>query len=102
MSEHITLKCDDDLDVSFTGEELASVSSWKEGSQRWTELDLYRTAGGTLICHEIGASKVEGERTRFAVHTADSEPDLIEQVGTGWLAKELYRAAGIKAVNTIN
>lgn len=94
----ITLTRDDDRDVRFSGDEIASVSSWEHSgprNQRWTNLSLYRTASGKLVCDEVGKSLWRGEHDRNQVHIADTEGQLIESVGTGWLAKDLYDEAGI-------
>lgn len=101
----IELFRDDGPDVRFQGEKTASASSFEHDGPRnirWTELALYRTAGGKWVCHEIGCTKWDGERTRRALHIADSEAALIEMVGHGWLAKELYEDAGIDAAVTID
>jgi len=96
--ETIELSRDHGPDVRFQGEEKASASSYHfEGPRniRWTELNLYSTAGGKFVCSEVGRTRWAGERDRYAVHIADSAAGLIEQVGHGWLAKELYETAGI-------
>uniref|UniRef100_UPI0035689111 hypothetical protein n=1 Tax=Halomonas sp. TaxID=1486246 RepID=UPI0035689111 len=54
--ETIELNRDDGPDVRFTGEEIASASSYNyQGPRniRWTELALHRTAGGKWVCHEV-------------------------------------------------
>lgn len=102
--ETITLTRDDGPDARFTGEKIASASSHHyDGtrSARWTELDLYRTAKGTLICHEIGKTLWVGETTRYSVHIADDSESLVDQVGHGRLAKELYDEAGIDHAQVI-
>ena len=101
--ETIELSRDHGPDVRFQGEEIASASSYHfEGPRniRWTELVLYRTAGGKFVCSEVGRTRWVGERTRYAAHIADSVAGLIDLVGHGWVAKDLYAAADIDA--TIN
>lgn len=96
--ETIELARDNGPDVRFQGEQIASASSWHyEGPRntRWTELTLYRTSGGKLVCHEVGRTLWQGERDRRAVHVADTEAEIIDAVGFGRLAKELYDEAGI-------
>lgn len=41
-------------DVRFTGEKIAHATTQTHlrDQIRWTELDLYRSKGGKLICHE--------------------------------------------------
>ena len=96
--ETIELSRDDGPDVSFQGEQIASASSYNHQGPRnirWTELVLYRTAGGKFVCAEVGQTIWGGERTRRGVHIADSAAGLIESLSYGWLAKELYEKAGI-------
>ena len=104
MEKH-TLARDGARDIRFTGELIAEVSSHHyEGPRntRWTELRLFRTAAGTLVCHEIGRTIWQGETDRYQVHKADTEADLIDLVGTGSLAKDLYDSAGIECVDEID
>lgn len=96
--ETIELARDSGPDVRFQGEQIASASSWHYEGQRntrWTELTLYRTSGGKLVCHEVGRTLWQGERDRRAIHITDTEAELIDAVGYGRLAKELYDEAGI-------
>lgn len=102
--ETITLIRDNDRDVRFAGEEVARESSHDINGPRnirWTELVLYRTAGGKWVCHEIGHTRWQGETTRHRVHIAEDDDGLIDSLGTGWLAKDLYEAAGIDATTNI-
>jgi len=71
METHI-IQRDNDKNLRFTGELIASKSSSgdKQSSDssgktgRWTELNIYRTAGGNYICEQIGHSKWVGEHER--------------------------------------
>jgi hypothetical protein len=97
-TETITVERDNDADLRFEGEQIVSVSSHHfEGPQniRWTELSLYRTKGGRLVCSETGCTRWQGERTRHSAHVVDNEAALVGVLGYGWLAKDLYVAAGI-------
>lgn len=101
----ITLTRDDARDVRFSGEEIASVSSRDPVSgprnTRWTELTLYRTASGRLVCSEVGRTQWQGEHDRHRVYIADDGADLVGELGTGWLAKELYDEAGIECIEDV-
>ena len=44
--------------LQFTGEKLASSSSWRRGSTRWIEFELYRTESGSYILSRVGVSTV--------------------------------------------
>lgn len=91
-----TVKRDRDLDIEFTGEVIAGVSSYAN-SDRWTELVLYKTPSGKFICQIIGRSRIEGEYDRFAGTIVDNERSVIEYFGLTWLSKELFEVAGIDA-----
>lgn len=101
----ITLDRDNGPDVRFTGEQVAYVSSRRTsgpGDIRWTELALYRTASGKWVCQEKGLSRMEGESIRYTVYVADTDQELIDQVGTGSLAKYLYAEANIECIEDID
>lgn len=97
--ETFTLKRDNEPDIRFTGEEVATADSYDPvggpRNTRWTELTLYRTTGGKWVCHEVGITRWEGERTRYKAHICETDQELCEALGYGWLAKELYDEAGI-------
>ena len=44
--------------LQFSGKLLASSSSWRQGSYRWIEFELYKTDNGTYILSRIGVSLV--------------------------------------------
>jgi hypothetical protein len=44
--------------LQFSGEKLGSSSSWREGSFRWIEFELYRTVGGQYVLSRVGVSLV--------------------------------------------
>ena len=44
--------------LQFKGKELAKSSSWRRGSTRWIEFELYRTESGSYILSRIGVSLV--------------------------------------------
>lgn len=94
----IELQRDRDRNVRFTGEKSAQVSSYQPtGSRqsRWVELTLYRTNKSQFVCQQIGVSLWKDEYDRYTVFVADDAKSLVDQVGTGWLAKKLYDEAGI-------
>ena len=101
--ELITLINDNAPDIRFNGELVASVMSSSDSSSsnysgsvgRWMELDLYRTAGGKFVCQSIGGTRWDGEQDRCKAKVCESEADVIEFFGHGWLAKDLYEEAGI-------
>lgn len=44
--------------LNFEGELLAHISSRRPHAPRWTEMSLYRTAGGTFVFEKIGRSRL--------------------------------------------
>ena len=99
-----TLKIDNAPNVRFTGELVASTTSSDDqaiGSNysgqkgRWTELALYKTKGGKLICHQVGRTRWQGERDRFSGKVCETLAEVKEFFGHRWLAKELYAKASI-------
>lgn len=44
--------------LKFEGVQLGSSSSWRVGSDRWIEFDLYRTENGSYILSRVGVSLV--------------------------------------------
>lgn len=89
-----TLEIDNAPSIRFTGELVASVENDNK-SGRWTELALYKTKGGTFVCHQAGCSLWQGERDRFSGIVCDTLEEVKEFFGHRWLAKKLYAEAGI-------
>jgi len=105
--ERITLKRDNDRDLTFTGDLVAEASSARamrgdKSTGRWTELQLYRTAGGKMVGATIGRTQWQGEVDRFAAAVCDDDAAVIEFFGHGWLAKDLYSEAGIDDVEEVD
>lgn len=92
-----------DRDIRFVGELIAEVSSsannasgdYSGSTGRWSELRLYRSRGGKLICEQIGHTQWQGEHTRYSGAVCSTDAEVIAFFGLGWLAKELYDEAGI-------
>lgn len=57
--------------ITFDGDLLAKASSERPQPRRWTDLALYRTAGGTYILEKVGSSRV--------THVRDC-PDVVEDL----------------------
>lgn len=100
-----TLANDDDKDVSFYGELVASVSNKDPSgprSSRWTELELYRTQAGTLICHRICNTRWAGESSSYETEVVADEKEVIAFFGLRNLAKELYSDAEIDCTRRVD
>lgn len=44
--------------LQFNGKHLASSSSWRRGSTRWIEFELYKTESGSYVLSRVGISLV--------------------------------------------
>lgn len=101
--ETITVQRDNDADLRFTGEELASASSKStyNDNGRWTVLKLFKTASGKFICQSIGRTQHQGESDRYSATVATDDAGIIAFFGHGRVAKELYSEAGIDDVKEI-
>ena len=49
---------DDARTLQFNGEKLGQSSSWRKGSDRWIEFELYKTEAGTFVLARIGVSLI--------------------------------------------
>lgn len=110
MVKEFNLPLDDAPDLVFSGELLARVTSSPEPRAdnfsrhlgRWIELALYRTAGGTFVCHEVRCSKRSGERDRHPrAGNAATERAVVAFFKHTALAKRLYAAAGIATARAL-
>ena len=110
LNQHIVI-VNNDLDIKFTGEVMATATSSANNSSgsahsgsvgRWTELQLYKTQSGKYICESIGRTQWQGERDIFNGAICTTVDEVIAFFGTGWLAKELYDSAKIDASVTVD
>lgn len=68
--------------LQFNGNLLAKSSSWRRGSTRWIEFELYRTENGSYVLSRIGVSVVFHSSTcplvrKYGLHEIDSQ-DLVD------------------------
>lgn len=104
--EKITVERDDDRNITFTGELIASASSsddramgssYSGSTGRWQVLKLYKSKSGKFIAQRINRTRWQGERDTYEAAVCSSNDEIIEFFGSGWLAKELFDEAGIDA-----
>jgi hypothetical protein len=97
-----TLKIDNEPNIRFTGELIASASSsdnramgnsYSGQTGLWTELKLYKTLSGKYVCQQIGRTRWEGDYDRYNGKICETIDEAKEYFGHGWLAKELYSKA---------
>jgi hypothetical protein len=104
--EKFTLEIDNAPKLRFTGELIAEAASsddkasgsYSGQSGRWTELALYKTAGGKFVCHRIDNTCWQGESTHFIGKVCETPEEVKQFFGHEWLAKRLYEEAGIDDV----
>jgi len=85
-------------DLNFHGQKLGSVSSFRDGYTRWTELAIYKTSNGEHVGQVIGVSTVAGETNRYTSKRGDLDQvmGLFKKSGElTWLAKELVKEADL-------
>ena len=103
-NDDYTLANDGKQDISFSGESIASANSKAPSgprSSRWTELELFRTEAGALICHRISQSQWQGEGSTYETEIVANEEEVVSFFGLGNLAKELYSEAGIDCAKRV-
>lgn len=71
---------DGDRTITFNGELLAAVSSRTEEKDRWIELRLFLTEGGTYVLYGVGCTRVPGEVERPWVQLADEPEGIIDRL----------------------
>lgn len=69
--------------LQFNGNLLAKSSSWRRGSTRWIEFELYRTENGSYVLSRVGVSVVFHSSTcplvrKYGLHEIDSQ-DLVDE-----------------------
>ena len=109
MSEQLTLECDGRPNIRFTGEKIAGTansadrghSDFSGSTGRWTTLRLYRTEGGSYVCHRIGHTLWQGEHETNDAEVCTDLDGVFAFFGYGSLAKDLYAEAGIEAVQSV-
>jgi hypothetical protein len=71
--------------IAFEGRHLGKVSSRRPDSPRWTELQLFRTSGGSYVLEKLGMSimlhvpgcpRILGEIPRFQDAYPGEDPDV--------------------------
>ena len=96
-------------DLKFKGVHIASAASSSNNASsaysgspgRWTTLGLYRTRGGKYVSVRVSHTVWSGETDRHEARVCETEADVVEFFGHGWLAKKLYEAAGIDATEAV-
>lgn len=70
---------ENDIDLLFTGRELANVSSRDPNAAafpRWTEIRIYRTESGKYVVEQVGRSTVRNEVDRVTIKVANTAAEV--------------------------
>lgn len=76
-TETFTLKRDGDRSLVFDGARLGASSSRRGDADRWFEVGIYLTVGGTYIVSGVGRSVRDGETDRSWAVTCPSPREVI-------------------------
>ena len=100
-----TIRRDNELNLRFTGYLVGSSSSHDPisgpNNTRWTELRIWRTKGGRLVCGECHLTQWQGESDTYNAIVCDTEKEVVNFFGTDEIAKSLYEAADIEVVEEV-
>lgn len=82
-------------DIEFVGKLLAAVSSDPEQlGDRWTELTLYTTKGGSFVSQSIGKSVLPMEKDIYdceVYKTVNEASEFFKRDGrTTWLSRQMF------------
>jgi hypothetical protein len=100
------LRVDGAPDLKFHGVLIAQVSSnspeGEPSKSRWSELSVYRTRGGKIVCHSVGKTIMSDEYELSDAKAFEFLDEIFEFFGFDWLAKELYEDLNIEPVIEID
>ncbi|PVZ64481.1 hypothetical protein [Pelagibaculum spongiae] len=101
----ITVKRDNDKDIKFTGELLASVAArecpkYSDYSPH-TWLNLYINQSGSYICEKIEELAHEDYKRSFTATSCNDQSEIFDFFGNDDQAKMLYEKAGLENVERI-
>ncbi len=109
--EEFEIERDNGAALLFNGECLAKVSSSDNNAYgslysgqigRWQVLALYRTEGGKFLCERIDRTRWQGERDIRHAKACANHGEVVEFFGHSWLAKHLYKEAGLETAERID
>lgn len=103
MKKHTVIR-DGELDLEFTGEEIATASSKDypgEDRNRYWNYTLYRTEKKTLIAQAEYIGHWVDEGFKRSAKVCSSELDVIEYLGCSKAVKDLCHEAGISLTEKI-
>lgn len=104
--ETFVLEVDDARNLEFDGFLVVGVSDKERDPEdrlnRWDELELYRTKGGSYVCYRQHTTRYRGEDNRRSAYVCQTQEEAVNFFGFGSLAKWLYELADIPHVKRID
>ena len=100
MSERYVIYREDEPNLAFEGEIVASDRSIQEGGI-WQGLTLYKTRAGKFVCSKINHTCWEGQSDDHYSDICRGIPAVVRFFGYSDLAKGLYALADIKSVEIV-
>lgn len=100
----LTLHLDYAPDIRFTGTKVGSAVSTNDSASAsghegtWMELTLYWSLKGKYICHQVERKRGGSDLRHASGKVCDKLDEVQAFFGQTWLAKELYRDAGIDRI----
>lgn len=85
--------------LQFKGKRLGSSSSWRRGSTRWIEFELYKTENGSYILSRVGVSLVfHGAACPLVkrYNLVESYPEALKEEATP--CEECYPSRGLPVI----
>lgn len=78
MAESFRIPRDGDVDLAFSGELIGFGTSEEPGRDRWFEVRVYRTEGGTYVVAGTGVSLLPSERDRNWAYVCETAQDAVD------------------------
>jgi hypothetical protein len=110
MSDKITLQRDNERDLRFQGDLIASARNWDDRAMgaawsgqtgSWEQFYLYETTAGKYVCHAVHYTRWQGETDRYSGQVCTTADEVFEFFGSGTLAKEICEEAGLDVVEEV-
>lgn len=79
--EKIRVHRDGQRDLVFQGAKIAGTSNMHRDDTRWTELVMWKTAGGKYVIQRQYITRWQGERDTVEAHVFDSVDAIREHYG---------------------
>lgn len=90
------------MPLDFAGTMEAFATTRNGNKSRWTEITVWRTAGGKYVLLVSGMTLVDGERERHHGSVHDSKDDVKAAMRPTRIAADVLTQLGVEAVLHIN